>query len=110
MLARLRVALTAALAAAALWGPPCGADAVVVGAAAVLLAVAATNTGGLAADEGLLQAMREAVETQKARARVEIRAHPQSALAGAYGAALWGAFRARKLAREGVAFAPGATA
>ena len=67
-------------------------------------------TGGLAADEGLLQALREAAESQKTKGRIEIRAHPHSSLAGAYGAALWGAFRARKLAREGVAFAPGATA
>jgi hypothetical protein len=28
---------------------------------------------------------------------VEFRNHPQSALAGAIGAALWGAFRARRL-------------
>ena len=30
---------------------------------------------------------------------VDIRRHPQSMLAGAIGAALWGAFRARKLER-----------
>ncbi len=67
-------------------------------------------TGGLAADEGLLAALREAAAMQKVRTRLEIRAHPESVLAGAYGAALWGAFRVRKLAREGVALAPTATA
>jgi benzoyl-CoA reductase subunit D len=46
-------------------------------------------TGGLAADAGLIQALREGP--------LEIRTHPESVLAGAYGAALWGAFRARKL-------------
>lgn len=67
-------------------------------------------TGGLAADLGLLQALREAADPQKTKGRIEVRAHPESARAGAYGAALWGAFRARKLAREGIAFAPGAEA
>jgi len=64
-------------------------------------------TGGLAADVGLLAAMREAAETRKGKAVVEIRAHPQSVLAGAYGAALWGAFRARKLGDEAPALASG---
>jgi benzoyl-CoA reductase subunit D len=57
-------------------------------------------TGGLATDRGLLQAMREVAEDQAVP--VEIRAHPESVLAGALGAALWGAFRARRLAEEGV--------
>jgi len=57
-------------------------------------------TGGLAADVGLLGAMREAVAEQKAP--IEMRAHPNSILAGALGAALWGAFRARKLAQKGL--------
>jgi benzoyl-CoA reductase subunit D len=52
-------------------------------------------TGGLAADKGLVAAMREAVDKQGTP--VEVRAHPQSILAGALGAALWGAFRARRL-------------
>jgi benzoyl-CoA reductase subunit D len=55
-------------------------------------------TGGLAADEGLAAALREAAADQKTP--VDVRTHPQSALAGAMGAALWGAFRARKLARK----------
>jgi benzoyl-CoA reductase subunit D len=55
-------------------------------------------TGGLANDEGLVAAMREAAVAQKLS--VEIRRHDQSMLAGAIGAALWGAFRARKLQRS----------
>ena len=56
-------------------------------------------TGGLAADEGLMAALVEAAVAQKAP--VDIRSHAQSALAGAIGAALWGAFRARRLAGLG---------
>jgi benzoyl-CoA reductase subunit D len=52
-------------------------------------------TGGLAADEGLLQAMRDIVGEKDVG--IEIRRHGDSILAGALGAALWGAFRARKL-------------
>ena len=54
-------------------------------------------TGGLANDEGLVAAMNEAAAAL--RLAVEIRRHDQSMLAGAIGAALWGAFRARKLER-----------
>jgi benzoyl-CoA reductase subunit D len=54
-------------------------------------------TGGLAGDAGLAAAMREAAVAQKLG--VDIRAHEQSILAGAIGAALWGGFRARKLRR-----------
>ncbi len=57
-------------------------------------------TGGLASDVGLLAALRETAVQQKAA--VDLRSHPASALAGAYGAALWGAFRARKLAERGI--------
>jgi benzoyl-CoA reductase subunit D len=59
-------------------------------------------TGGLAADTGLLAAMREGAAKQGAA--LDIRAHPDSILAGALGAALWGAFRARKLRRQGMRF------
>jgi benzoyl-CoA reductase subunit D len=59
-------------------------------------------TGGLAADEGLMAALAEAAAAQKAP--VDIRSHPQSMLAGAIGAALWGAFRARRLAERGGLF------
>jgi benzoyl-CoA reductase subunit D len=56
-------------------------------------------TGGLAGDAGLLAALREAVTAQKVD--ITVAAHDDSVLAGAIGAALWGAFRARKLAKDG---------
>jgi benzoyl-CoA reductase subunit D len=58
-------------------------------------------TGGLAADVGLVQALREAATAQKAD--LDVQAHKDSVLAGALGAALWGAFRARKLSEKGLA-------
>jgi len=68
-------------------------------------------TGGLAFDVGLLEAMREAaVSDKRGKVAVTIRAHEESVLAGALGAALWGAFRVGKLARRGVSFAAGAGA
>ncbi len=54
-------------------------------------------TGGLATDQGLLDAMREQVIEQKLN--VTIDGHPDSIYAGAIGAALWGAFRHDKLAQ-----------
>jgi len=57
-------------------------------------------TGGLAADVGLLAAIREAASNQGAS--LDIRGHRESVLAGALGAALWGAFRARRLRQEGL--------
>ncbi len=65
-------------------------------------------TGGLAADVGLVAAMREAAESSKLT--VTIRSHADSVLAGAIGAAIWGAFRARKLAGKGTFFASRASA
>jgi benzoyl-CoA reductase subunit D len=56
-------------------------------------------TGGLAADQGLVAAMRESAIGQKMT--VEVRSHADSILSGALGAALWGAFRARKLRDRG---------
>jgi len=56
-------------------------------------------TGGLAADRGLMAAMRECADETGATFTIEV--HEHSALAGAIGAALWGAFRARKVARLG---------
>ena len=47
-------------------------------------------TGGLAQDVGLIAAMREL------GSGLDVRAHPLSIHAGAIGAALWGAFRARR--------------
>ena len=61
-------------------------------------------TGGLAADVGLLRAMQEAAEQHKKAGDLEIRSHPSSVLAGALGAALWGAFRARRLRSQGLVF------
>jgi len=59
-------------------------------------------TGGLAGDQGLVAAMRESAGGQKMA--VQVRSHPQSILSGAIGAALWGAYRARRLrARERMA-------
>ncbi|HHH31794.1 MAG TPA: benzoyl-CoA reductase subunit D [Polyangiaceae bacterium] len=55
-------------------------------------------TGGLAKDEGLLAAMAEiAVERGLA---LSIENHEHSILAGAIGAAIWGAFRHKKLAQR----------
>lgn len=63
-------------------------------------------TGGLAADVGLMNALREAASA--AGGKLDFRTHERSVLAGAIGAALWGAFRARKLARKGLALTSGA--
>ena len=60
-------------------------------------------TGGLARDVGLHAALREAAE-----GALEIRVHEDSILAGALGAALWGAFRHRKLRARGVELGAGA--
>ena len=62
-------------------------------------------TGGLAMDVGLVAALREIVEEHDAE--LDVRTHPDSVLAGAIGAALWGAFRARKLAGAGLSFSSG---
>jgi len=57
-------------------------------------------TGGLAADVGLMAAIRECADEKGVA--LSIRGHEQSVLAGGIGAALWGAFRARKMASLGV--------
>ena len=54
-------------------------------------------TGGLALDEGLVEAMKESMVREKVK--VPIESHPDAIFAGAFGAALWGAFRHEKLAR-----------
>ena len=51
-------------------------------------------TGGLAADQGLMAALQDGARTQQPT--IEVRTHPDSVLAGAIGAAIWGAFRARR--------------
>ena len=60
-------------------------------------------TGGPAADLGLVAALQE--EAVANRSPMVIRSHPQSVLAGAIGAALWGAFRARRRAGKGLSLA-----
>ena len=57
-------------------------------------------SGGLAQDEGLLAALNESMEQLKLK--LVARNHPDSPFAGAIGAALWGAYRFQKLARDGV--------
>ena len=53
-------------------------------------------TGGLALDEGLLAALQEELVNEKITGLTAV-SHPDSIYAGAIGAALWGAFRFRKL-------------
>jgi len=55
-------------------------------------------TGGLAADVGLVQALRE--KAAEEGVDLGIRSHTLSIYAGALGAALWGAYRHRVLARR----------
>jgi benzoyl-CoA reductase subunit D len=55
-------------------------------------------TGGLGLDSGLVAALEEAAA--EAGMRVAVRSHPDAILAGAIGAALWGAFRHEKLAAK----------
>lgn len=57
-------------------------------------------TGGLAADVGLFRCLQESIQEQGLT--IEIRVHPDSIFAGAYGAAIWGAFRAKKLSEKGI--------
>jgi benzoyl-CoA reductase subunit D len=60
-------------------------------------------TGGLACDIGLMAALQEGSE--ETGAGLDIRSHPQSVLAGALGAAIWGGYRARRLAAKGLSLA-----
>ncbi len=52
-------------------------------------------SGGLAADVGLLAALKE--EATKAKSDLQFVAHPEAIMAGAFGAALWGHYRLSKL-------------
>jgi benzoyl-CoA reductase subunit D len=61
-------------------------------------------TGGLAADVGLVASLTEAAG---AASSIVFHVHPESAMAGALGAALWGAFRHCKLAAQGLAVPAG---
>jgi benzoyl-CoA reductase subunit D len=55
-------------------------------------------TGGLALDTGLMAAIREELVTEKITG-LQAFSHPDSIFAGAFGAAIWGAFRHEKLTR-----------
>lgn len=55
-------------------------------------------SGGLAADVGLARALEEIIQQEKLNLRIHT--HPRSIFAGALGAALWGGFRHRVLARR----------
>ena len=57
-------------------------------------------TGGLSADVGLVQAVREALAKKARRLDVEVRSHEHGIFAGAMGAALWGAWRHDYLRRK----------
>jgi bcr-type benzoyl-CoA reductase subunit D len=60
-------------------------------------------TGGLAADEGFVAAIREVIADKQRddQPMLDARAHPDSILAGALGAALLGAYRYQQLERQG---------
>ncbi|MCA9321574.1 MAG: benzoyl-CoA reductase subunit D [Planctomycetes bacterium] len=60
-------------------------------------------TGGLASDSGLAAAVKEILA--KENLDFDVRTHPDSILAGALGAALWGAYRFRVLSERGDALA-----
>ncbi len=55
-------------------------------------------TGGLSQDTGLVDALNRAADEQKLN--LELVAHPDATMAGAYGAALWGAYRHDMLERR----------
>ena len=62
-------------------------------------------TGGLAADVGLVRALADACAGKSEV--LQIRTHEHSAAAGAIGAGIWGAFRARKLSEKGLSLVAG---
>ncbi len=53
-------------------------------------------SGGLSADVGLVQSIRDALEKIRLT-QVDVRVHPDGVYAGALGAALWGAYRYERL-------------
>ncbi len=73
----------------------------------LLVSIAAKESifvsGGLAADTGLVEALRAGMPKPASSAAppVEVVTHPKSVYAGAIGAAIWGEFRHRKLALSG---------
>ena len=73
--------------------------------AKLIKAVGATNgvalmSGGIAMDTGMVAALNESMVQEKMN--MVVKSHPDSIYAGAIGAALWGAFRHKKLAKLGV--------
>mgnify|MGYP002631731546 CR=1 FL=1 len=64
-------------------------------------------TGGLSADVGLVAALEDACCSKKGN--ISVTTHELSAHAGAIGAAIWGAFRFRKLAGKGLQLGVGAS-
>jgi benzoyl-CoA reductase subunit D len=69
-------------------------------------------SGGLSADDGLMDALSCALEkgAPEARRPIRITRDPLSVHAGAIGAAIWGAFRYVRLGTRGVAWRKKATA
>ncbi len=62
-------------------------------------------SGGLASDTGLLAALRDSLAKKEAElGKLEVVTHDDAIFAGSIGAALWGAFRYRKMAQQGVAW------
>jgi benzoyl-CoA reductase subunit D len=61
-------------------------------------------SGGLASDTGMIAALRDTLDKKKDAARLEVVTHESAIFAGSIGAALWGAYRYRKLNQHGVAW------
>ena len=61
-------------------------------------------SGGLASDTGLLAALRDALDKKADLAKLEVVTHESAIFAGSIGAALWSAYRYRKLSQHDVAW------
>ncbi len=62
-------------------------------------------SGGLASDTGLLTALRDSLAKKEAElGKLEVVTHDDAIFAGSIGAALWGAFRYRKMSQQDVAW------
>jgi benzoyl-CoA reductase subunit D len=61
-------------------------------------------SGGLASDTGLLAALRDALDKKVDLAKLEVVTHESAIFAGSIGAALWSAYRYRKLSQHDVAW------
>jgi benzoyl-CoA reductase subunit D len=68
-------------------------------------------TGGLASDAGLRKALQDQLDAEKDKqGKIEVEGHELSIHAGAIGAAIWGAFRHRKLGLGEATWTASATA